>query len=160
MNLEEFRRHGHALIDWLADYHEGLASRPVQPPTRPGEVRAMLPAEPPQAAEKFEACIADLDTIVAPNLSHWQHPRFFGYFPANAMLAGVLRFQHSPDKVTNLLVALNRLLNRRCRECFLAEIINYRSRRNRDNVRRRLQCPGDSRLRHLPMHLPVTLQSS
>jgi len=56
MNLEEFRRHGHALIDWLADYHEGLASRPVQPPTRPGEVRAMLPAEPPQAAEKFEAC--------------------------------------------------------------------------------------------------------
>ena len=50
----------------------------------------MLPAEPPENPEKFEACIADLDTIVAPNLSHWQHPRFFGYFPANAMMAGVL----------------------------------------------------------------------
>ena len=84
MDLEEFRRHGHALIDWLADYHAGLASRPVQAPTRPGEVRAMLPAEPPEHPERFEACIADLDTIVAPNLSHWQHPRFFGYFPANA----------------------------------------------------------------------------
>ena len=90
MELEEFRRHGHALIDWLADYHAGLASRPVQAPTRPGEVRAMLPAEPPENPEKFEACIADLDTIVAPNLSHWQHPRFFGYFPANAMMAGIL----------------------------------------------------------------------
>ena len=90
MDLEEFRRHGHALIDWLADYHAGLASRPVQAPTRPGEVRAMLPAEPPEHPEKFEACIADLDTIVAPNLSHWQHPRFFGYFPANAMMAGIL----------------------------------------------------------------------
>ena len=50
----------------------------------------MLPAEPPENPEAFEACIADLDTIVAPNLSHWQHPRFFGYFPANAMLAGIL----------------------------------------------------------------------
>jgi len=90
MDLEEFRRHGHALIDWLVDYHGGIASRPVQAPTGPGEVRAMLPAEPPEDPEKFEACIADLDTIVAPNLSHWQHPRFFGYFPANAMMAGIL----------------------------------------------------------------------
>jgi aromatic-L-amino-acid decarboxylase len=50
----------------------------------------MLPAAPPEHAEPFEACIADLDTVVAPNLTHWQHPRFFGYFPANALLAGVL----------------------------------------------------------------------
>jgi aromatic-L-amino-acid/L-tryptophan decarboxylase len=90
MNLEEFRRHGHALIDWLADYHQTLAARPVQATTRPGTVRAMLPADPPENPEGFESCIADLDTVVAPNLSHWQHPRFFGYFPANALLAGVL----------------------------------------------------------------------
>ena len=90
MNIEEFRRYGHALIDWLADYHEGLASKPVQAATRPGEVRVMMPAEPPENPETFEACIADLDTIVAPHLSHWQHPRFFGYFPANALFAGVL----------------------------------------------------------------------
>jgi len=90
MNLEEFRRHGHALVDWLADYHAGLVSRPVQAATRPGEVRPMLPADPPENPEPFEPCIADLNTVVAPNLSHWQHPRFFGYFPANALLAGVL----------------------------------------------------------------------
>ena len=90
MNAEDFRRHGHALVDWLADYHEGIAARPVQPPTRPGEVRALLPAAPPVDPEPFEACVADLDRVVAPNLTHWQHPRFFGYFPANALLAGVL----------------------------------------------------------------------
>jgi aromatic-L-amino-acid/L-tryptophan decarboxylase len=90
MDAEEFRRHGHALIDWLADYREGLRERPVQPPTRPGEVKAMLPAAPPEAPEPFEACIADLDRIVAPHLAHWQHPRFFGYFPGNALPAGVL----------------------------------------------------------------------
>ena len=55
-----------------------------------GGAAALQTGEPPENPEAFEACIADLDTIVAPNLSHWQHPRFFGYFPANAMLAGVL----------------------------------------------------------------------
>jgi aromatic-L-amino-acid decarboxylase len=87
---EDFRRHGHALIDWIADYRAGLAARPVQPATRPGVVRAMLPADPPQAPEPFAECLADLDRIVAPHLLHFQHPRFFGFFPANAELSGVL----------------------------------------------------------------------
>jgi aromatic-L-amino-acid/L-tryptophan decarboxylase len=90
MDAQEFRRHGHALIDWLADYHAALAARPVQPPTRPGEVRAVLPATPPDAPEPFAQVIADLDRLVAPHLTHWQHPRFFGFFPGNALLAGVL----------------------------------------------------------------------
>jgi aromatic-L-amino-acid/L-tryptophan decarboxylase len=87
---EEFRRWGHALIDWLADHQQRLPELPVQPPTRPGEVRAMLPASAPQQAEPFDAVLADLDRILAPNLTWWQHPRFFGYFPANALPAGVL----------------------------------------------------------------------
>jgi aromatic-L-amino-acid/L-tryptophan decarboxylase len=90
MDAQEFRRNGYAIIDWLADYHVGLASRPVQPPTRPGEVRTALPAVPPDAPEPFGQVIADLDRLVAPHLTHWQHPRFFGFFPANALLAGVL----------------------------------------------------------------------
>ncbi|WP_226575462.1 pyridoxal phosphate-dependent decarboxylase family protein [Acuticoccus sediminis] len=90
MDPENFRRHGHALIDWIADYHAGLGDRPVQPPTHPGDVRALLPAAPPQEGEPFEACLADIDAIVAPHLTHWQHPRFFGFFPGNALLAGVL----------------------------------------------------------------------
>ncbi len=90
MTPDEFRRHGHALVDWLADHHAGLAARPVMAPTRPGEVRASLPASPPEAPEPFEAVLADLDRLVVPNLSFWQHPRFFGYFPANAEPAGIL----------------------------------------------------------------------
>jgi aromatic-L-amino-acid/L-tryptophan decarboxylase len=87
---EEFRRYGHQLIDWLAEYHEGLAKRPVMAATRPGEVRDALPKEPPSAPEDFGAVIDDLDRVVLPGLSLWQHPRFFGYFPANALPAGVL----------------------------------------------------------------------
>ena len=90
MTPEEFRKYGHQLIDWLADYHRDLAARPVAPPTAPGEVRALLPSAPPEAAEGFEACLADLDRVVAPHVMHWQHKRFFGYFPSNALLAGVL----------------------------------------------------------------------
>jgi aromatic-L-amino-acid decarboxylase len=90
MTPDEFRKHGHALIDWIADYRAGLAARPVQARTQPGEVKALLPAAPPLAPEPFEACMADLDRCVAPHISHFQHPRFFGYFPANAELAGVL----------------------------------------------------------------------
>ena len=90
MSPEDFRRHGHALIDWLADYHETLAERPVMAKTRPGEIRDALPASPPNEPEDFAAAIADLDRLVVPGLSLWQHPRFFGYFPANAVHAGIL----------------------------------------------------------------------
>jgi aromatic-L-amino-acid decarboxylase len=90
MTPEEFRQHGHQVIDWLADYHAGLAERPVMAPTRPGEIRAALPAAPPVTAEPFEAILRDLDRVVLPGLTLWQHPRFFGFFPANALPAGIL----------------------------------------------------------------------
>ncbi|HEY1605139.1 MAG TPA: pyridoxal-dependent decarboxylase [Allosphingosinicella sp.] len=90
MSPEEFRAYGHRLIDWLADWQRDLPNRPVQPATRPGEVRAQLPSSPPLDPEPFDAAIADLDAIVAPNLTLWQHPFFFGYFPANGLAAGVL----------------------------------------------------------------------
>src|SRR5580698_11361416 len=69
---EEFRRYGHQLIDWLADYHESLAKRPVMARTRPGEVRDALPAAPPDEPEDFGDVIEDLDRIVVPGLSLWQ----------------------------------------------------------------------------------------
>ncbi len=90
MTPDEFRRYGHQLIDWLADYQAGLADRPVQAVTGPGVVAAALPAAPPERGEPFGDVIADLDRIVVPGLSLFQHPRFFGYFPANAEPAGIL----------------------------------------------------------------------
>ena len=90
MTPEEFRHYGHQLIDWLADYHEGMADRPVMAVTRPGEIRDALPTAPPNEPEDFAAVIADLDRVVLPGLSLWQHPRFFGYFPANSLPAGIL----------------------------------------------------------------------
>lgn len=90
MDNEEFRRRGHALIDWIADYRASVAGRPVMARTSPGDVRDALPAAPPDRPEPFEAILADLDRVIVPNLSHWQHPSFFGYFPSNGTLASVL----------------------------------------------------------------------
>jgi aromatic-L-amino-acid decarboxylase len=90
MNPEEFRQIGHQLIDWLADYRAHVAELPVMSPLAPGAVRAQLPAAPPEQPESFEAIFRDLDAIIVPGLSHWQHPNFHGYFPANSELASVL----------------------------------------------------------------------
>ncbi len=90
MTPEEFRTHGHQLIDWLADYHANLATQPVMSPSAPGEITAQLPPAPPHSPEPFSNILADFDRIIPRGLTLWQHPRFFGYFPSNALLAGVL----------------------------------------------------------------------
>lgn len=90
MTPEEFRQAGHRLVDWIADYRARLAERPVLARTAPGQVRAALPAGPPEQPEPFAALLADLERVVLPGLTLWQHPQFCGYFPANANLAGVL----------------------------------------------------------------------
>jgi aromatic-L-amino-acid decarboxylase len=90
MTAEEFRRHGHAVVDWIADYWTGVADRPVLPVDPPGTVAAALPDAPPEKGEPFEAILADLDRVVTPGLTHWQHPGFFAYFPANTSGPSVL----------------------------------------------------------------------
>lgn len=90
MTPEEFRRYGHELIDWIADYRVTVDARPVMAPSMPGDIKAQLPKQPPVSPEPFANVLADLDSIVLPGLSHWQHPRFFGYFPSNGLLASVL----------------------------------------------------------------------
>jgi aromatic-L-amino-acid decarboxylase len=90
MSADEFRRHGHAVVDWIADYWETLERRPVLRPVEPGAVAARLPAAAPEAGEGLDGVLADLDEIVLPGLTHWQHPGFFGYFPANTSGPSVL----------------------------------------------------------------------
>src|SRR5713101_9895930 len=90
MTSEEFRKYGYRVVDWIADYRGKVSELPVMARTGPGEVKARLPCDPPDTAEPFDQIFRDLDEIILPGLSHWQHPRFFGYFPSNALLASVL----------------------------------------------------------------------
>ncbi|HEY6592708.1 MAG TPA: pyridoxal-dependent decarboxylase [Asanoa sp.] len=90
MTADEFRRHGHALVDWIADYWASLPDRPVLPTAPPGAVAARLPAAPPVEGDGLAGVLDDLDRVVVPGLTHWQHPRFFAYFPANTSGPSVL----------------------------------------------------------------------
>jgi aromatic-L-amino-acid decarboxylase len=90
MTPDEFRRHGKALIDWIADYYEHIEQYPVLSPVAPGEVRAMLPAAPPEQGEPFAAMMADVEQVIMPGITHWQSPNFFAYFPANASFPSIL----------------------------------------------------------------------
>jgi aromatic-L-amino-acid/L-tryptophan decarboxylase len=90
MTPDEFRAHGKALVDWVADYLEGIESQRVSSTVQPGDVRAQLPEHPPTEPESFDAVLADLDRVIVPGLTHWQHPSFFAFFPGNSSYASIL----------------------------------------------------------------------
>ncbi len=90
MDPSEFRRHGRALVEWIADYLAGSDRYPVLPRVAPGDVRRALPAAAPERGEPFEAILADFERILVPALTHWNHPGFFGYFAITASAPGVL----------------------------------------------------------------------
>ncbi|CAN5574972.1 pyridoxal-dependent decarboxylase [soil metagenome] len=90
MTPDEFRTNGYALIDWIVEYIEGVEQFPVASQVQPGDIRAALPAHPPTVVEPFTDVLADLDNLVMPGITHWQHPSFFAYFPANISYASIL----------------------------------------------------------------------
>ncbi len=90
MDAEEFRRLGYRLVDWVADYREGLARRPVMSQVQPGEIRAAFPAHPPQQGGGLQEALTALDRDVMPGITHWNHPSFFAYFPSNTSYASIL----------------------------------------------------------------------
>jgi aromatic-L-amino-acid decarboxylase len=90
MTPEEFRRHGYAVVDWIADYHRRIESFPVLSQAQPGQIRASLPLHAPATGEAFEAILGDLEKLILPGITHWQSPNFFAFFPCNASGPGIL----------------------------------------------------------------------
>jgi aromatic-L-amino-acid decarboxylase len=91
MTPDEFQRVGHQLIDWIADYRTKVGEFPVMSQIKPGEIRAKLPKKPPEIGESLDTnLLKDLESIIVPGLTHWNHPNFYGYFPAIANLSSVL----------------------------------------------------------------------
>ena len=90
MDPDEFRKHAHAVVDWIADYYKRIESFPVLSQVRPGEIRAALPAEAPQQGEPFETIFRDFEELILPGVTHWQSPNFFAYFPSNTSPPSIL----------------------------------------------------------------------
>ena len=84
MTPDEFRKRGHDVVDWIADYMEAVEEFPVLAQVAPGDVRAALPPQPPDQGEGFDAVLRDVDEVILPGVTHWQSPNFFAYFSANA----------------------------------------------------------------------------
>jgi aromatic-L-amino-acid/L-tryptophan decarboxylase len=90
MSPEDFRRYGHELVEWIADYLSHSERYPVLSRVSPGEVRDLLPARPPEHGEDFDAILADFERVIVPGITHWNHPGFFGYFAITGSAPGVL----------------------------------------------------------------------
>jgi aromatic-L-amino-acid decarboxylase len=90
MTPQQFRRHGHAMIDWIADYYETIENLPILSQVKPGDIRRKLPASAPSEPEDFTSILADINKVILPGVTHWQSPNFFAYFPANASGPAIL----------------------------------------------------------------------
>ncbi|HEX2505904.1 MAG TPA: pyridoxal-dependent decarboxylase, partial [Gaiellaceae bacterium] len=88
--MSDFRADGRAAVDWVARYLEDVRELPVLAQVEPGEIRGRLPASPPDDAEPFDAVLRDLDEILLPGITHWNHPRFFAYFAITGSEPGIL----------------------------------------------------------------------
>src|SRR2546426_4896195 len=89
MPAEEFRRFGHEIIDWIADYFERIEDLPVLAQIEPGDLKAQLPVAPPERGEAMEEIIRDVDRLIVPALTHWSHPSFFAYFATSTSAPGI-----------------------------------------------------------------------
>jgi len=90
MTTTDFRKHGHELIDWMADYFENIETFPVKSKANPGEIKEQLPVSPPENPEDFDLLMKDFNLIIMPGMSHWQHPGWHAYFTANNSYPSIL----------------------------------------------------------------------
>jgi aromatic-L-amino-acid/L-tryptophan decarboxylase len=90
MTREEFKKYGHEIVDWMAQFYEEIETYPVRSQAGPKDVLGRLPKEAPEKGEPFESLLEDFRSIILPGITHWQHPSFFAYFPANGSFPSIL----------------------------------------------------------------------
>ena len=90
MPIHEFRKNAHELVDWIADYLETVGERPVLAKIQPGEIKEKLPDKPPISGEPMENIFGDIDKIIMPGMTHWNHPNFMSYFNSTASGPAIL----------------------------------------------------------------------
>ena len=90
MPIDEFRKEGHKLIDWIADYFETIEEKPVLAQVKPGETKKGLPSLPPVKGEDFDTILEDLNSKIMPAMTHWNHPGFMSYFNSTASAPAIL----------------------------------------------------------------------
>ena len=90
MPPDEFRQMGHQLVDWIADYLNNIENYKVLPSVKPGEIKEALPTHPPQSGESAETLIKDFEKFILPGITHWNHPKFMGYFNSTSSGPGIL----------------------------------------------------------------------
>src|ERR1700733_8946019 len=87
---DAFRKHLHEMADWIADYRENIAERPIAPTAGPGAVLAQLDVDPPETGVAFTEIFADIERIIVPGVAHWAHPQFMSYFGCTSTSPGIL----------------------------------------------------------------------
>jgi len=90
MSPDDFRRHGHVLVDWIADYYAHIESFPVLSRAEPGRIRASLPPHAPATGEPFNTMLHDVEKLILPGITHWQSPNFYAFFPCNSSGPAIL----------------------------------------------------------------------
>ena len=90
MKPDEFRKHAHELVEWMADYMENVENLPVRSVVNPGDIFNKIPVKPPLHSESFDSLMRDFNDIIMPGITHWQNPNFFAYFPANTSPSSIL----------------------------------------------------------------------
>lgn len=90
MNIEEFRKHGHEVVDWIASYYENIRDYPVKSQVKPGEIFEQLKDSAPAQGEPMSDILKDFENVIMPGITHWQSPGFHAYFPANTSFPSLL----------------------------------------------------------------------
>src|ERR1700730_14894660 len=90
VNNQEFRRYGHEVVDWIADYLENIRQKPARPDVKPGDLMDQLPPSAPERGESMDSILDDFERLIIPAVTHWNHPRFLAYFASSASGPGIL----------------------------------------------------------------------